>query len=145
MVCDMTTAPDTPTERVADYERLFTSALIGRERTDRSIRFRFRLEDGVEARVRDLADREKACCPFFTFTVTTHDDEIRWDASVVDDAIARQILEEFYLLPETVADGAQALHARMVDKGLDIVIDDGGTDRSVTADESGLSMPGPRS
>jgi hypothetical protein len=121
IVCDMTKAPDTAVERVADYERLFSSALIGRERTDRSIRFRFRSDEGVEGLVRDLAEREKACCAFITSTVTSHGDEIRWDASVVDDAIARQILTEFYLLPETVGDGPQALHARMADKGLGVI------------------------
>jgi len=109
-------------------ERLFSGALIARERTDRTIRFRFRSGKGVEEWVRDLAVREKACCAFFTFTVTTHGDEIWWDASVIDDVIARQILHEFYLLPETVTEGAQALHGRIADKCLDIMINDRGTD-----------------
>jgi hypothetical protein len=100
IVCDMTDAPDTPAERIAEYERLFSGALIGRERTEDRIRFRFRFEEGLEEWVRDLAAREEACCAFFTFTVTRMGDELWWDASVLDDDIARQILDEFYRLPD---------------------------------------------
>jgi hypothetical protein len=96
IVCDMTDAPDTATERIAEYQRIFTRALIGRERTDNGIRFRFGAEPGLEAWIADLAAREKACCGFFDFAVTRHGNEIWWDASVVDDDLARSILEEFY-------------------------------------------------
>jgi hypothetical protein len=126
IVCDMTDAPDTPIERIAEYERIFSAALIGRERTDGGIRFRFRCEDGLAEWIRDLAAREQACCAFFAFTVTQHGEEIWWDASVVDDDIARRILDEFYRLAETVTEGAQALHARFADQGLHVVIGDGG-------------------
>ena len=61
----MTDAPDTAIERLAEYEGLYTEALIGRERTDDGIRFRFRARPGLEEWVRDLAAREKACCAFF--------------------------------------------------------------------------------
>jgi hypothetical protein len=137
----MTTAPDTALERVAEYERLFSGSLIGRERTDGAIRFRFRWEEGVEEWIRDLAIRENACCAFFTFNVTKHGEEIWWDASVIGDVIARQILDEFYLLPETMTEGAHALHSRMVNKGLEIVINDRGAARLVADDELGLSTP----
>ena len=55
--------------------------------------------------MRDLAAREKACCAFFDFDITRHDDAVLWDARVVDDDLARQVLEELYLLPgaETTA------------------------------------------
>ena len=112
--------------------------MIGRERIDGGIRFRFRSEEGVEAWVRDLAAREKACCAFFTFTVRQDGDQLRWDAAVVDDDIARRILDEFYRLPETVTEGAQALHDRFADQGLRVVIDDGETRRPVTTEELGL-------
>ncbi|MFF6983585.1 hypothetical protein ACFZAV_39330 [Streptomyces sp. NPDC008343] len=39
-------------------------------------------EPGVEARVRDLVERESACCSFFTFTTTPGQDLIRLDISV---------------------------------------------------------------
>jgi hypothetical protein len=103
VVCDMSGAPDTLAERAAEYRRLFTHALTGRERSGAGIRFRFRADPGVADWVRDLAAREKACCAFFNFTVTADDDEVRWDASVIDDVTARQVLAEFYRLPEVLA------------------------------------------
>src|SRR5215831_689113 len=99
IVCDMTSATDTGPERMLEYGRLFAQALIGRERTPAGIRFRLRADDGVESWVRDLAAREKACCPFFDFTVENDGREVHWDATVVDDDIARAILDEFYHLP----------------------------------------------
>src|SRR5215217_5034839 len=62
IACDMTDAPDTPEERIAEYDRLFSRTFVGRERTPAGIRFRLRADDGVEAWVRDLAAREQACC-----------------------------------------------------------------------------------
>lgn len=109
IVCDMTDAPDTAAERLAEYERLFTTALTGRERIDDGIRFRFRADPGLEEWVRDLAAREKACCAFFTFGVARHDGEVWWDASVVDDDMARQVLDDLFRLPDTVADGGVIL------------------------------------
>ncbi len=127
IVCDMTSAPDTGPERMAEYGRLFARALAGRERTADGIRFRFRAEDGIEAWVRDLAAREKACCPFFDFEVRTAGEEVLWDATVVDDDIARAILDEFYALPDTVADGVEGLENRLTERGLRIVADPAGT------------------
>jgi hypothetical protein len=99
----MTNAPDTPAERIAEYGRLFRVALVGRERTGDGIRFRFRDRDGVEGWIRDLARREQACCAFFSFAVSARGGEVWWDATVVDDDVARQILEEFFRLPDTAS------------------------------------------
>lgn len=104
VACDMSAASDTPAERAAEYRRLFSQALTGRERSEASIRFRFRADPGVADWVRDLAAREEACCAFFRFTVTAHDGEIWWDASVIDDDSARQMLAGFYELPDILAD-----------------------------------------
>jgi hypothetical protein len=123
IVCDMTNAADTPAERVAEYQRLFTGALLGRDHTEEGIRFRFRRGAGLEDWVRDLADREKACCPFFSFSVTVHDDEVWWDATAVDDEIAQQILDEFFRLPDTVAGGAAVVGERFAARGLDVTWD----------------------
>jgi hypothetical protein len=101
IVCDMTGAADTPAERLEAYAALFADALVGRERTAGGIRFRFADRPGVQARVLDLAAKEKACCPFFTFAVGVQGDEVWWDASVVDDAAARAVLDGFFALPET--------------------------------------------
>jgi hypothetical protein len=103
VACDMSGAADTLAERAAEYRRLFTQALTGRERSNGGIRFRFRADPGVAEWVRDLADREKACCAFFNFTVTADYEEVRWDASVIDDIAARRVLAEFYRLPELLA------------------------------------------
>jgi hypothetical protein len=132
VVCDMTSAPDTGPERVMEYQRLFAQALVGRERTAEGIRFRFRAADGVEAWVRDLADREKACCPFYDYRVTTDGDEVHWDATVIDDDIARAILDEFYNLPDTVADGIEGFENRLGERGLQIITNSAGTIRQVS-------------
>jgi hypothetical protein len=100
IACDMSGAADTLDERLAEYRRLFSAALIARERNGTGIRFRFRLEGGVEAWVRDLAAREVACCPFFTFVVAPHADELWWDASVPDDDAAVAMLDLLYRLAD---------------------------------------------
>jgi hypothetical protein len=123
VVCDMSTAPDTGEERMAEYERLFAAHLLGRERTAEGIRYRFRAGDGVQAWVQDLAEREHACCPFFTSHITRVGDEIHWDSSVVDDDMARAVHEEFYNLPETFAaqEGVAALEQRLSSKGFQVI------------------------
>lgn len=139
IMCDMTDASDTAVERMAEYQRLFTESLVGRERIDGVVRFRFLAQPGVEDRVRDLAARENACCAFFRFSVTVHGNEVWWDSTVVDDDMARRILGEFYRLPDTVADGAAGLRDRFADQGLPVMVDDAGTLRLATDVELGLT------
>jgi hypothetical protein len=131
IVCDMTSAPDTGEERMREYQRLFGRALVGRERTAGGIRFRLRADDGIEAWVRDLAAREQACCSFFDFSVTTEGGEVHWDAGVVDDDIAREILDEFYALPDHLDAGLEAFEERFTARGLEIVSNASGTVREV--------------
>jgi hypothetical protein len=144
IVCDMTTASDTPAERLAEYRRLFSTVLIGRERTAGGIRFRFRAEDGVEAWVSDLAAREKACCSFFSFTVSTTtgdggQPEIWWDGSVVDDEMARELLDRFYQLAGIVSDPGAAIPPDLLAvDGFEVVVDGGGVGRRVALTELGL-------
>lgn len=127
IACDMTDAPDTGEERMAEYGRLFAQALVGRERTTGGIRFRLRAGDGVEAWLRDLSAREKACCPFFDFDVAAVGDEVRWDVTVVDDDVARAVLDELYHLPETVADGMKGLEDRLTGRGFQMSTNPAGT------------------
>jgi hypothetical protein len=141
IVCDMTDAPDTADERLAEYHELFGTVLIGREHTDGGIRFTFRADPGVADHVRDLAAREKACCAFFDFVVDERDDVVTMDASVVDDPVARQILEEYYRLPDTLPGGTAALFARFAEQGLDIVIEDDGVMRPATHADLGREAP----
>jgi len=128
IACDLTDAPDTGPERLAEYRQLFAVALLGRERTRDGVRFRFRADPGIEPWVRDLAAREKACCAFFAFAVTRVDGEVVWDAAVSDSEAAREILEEFYALPDTDGD-LDAFHDRLADRGLRFSADPTGTIR----------------
>ena len=98
VACDMTNARDTPDERLAEYRRLFARALVARERTAIGIRFRFRAEPGIEDWVRDLAAREKECCPFFGFDIAVDGEEVMWEAAVPETDEARAVLEDFYAL-----------------------------------------------
>jgi hypothetical protein len=131
IVCDMTGAPDTAEERMAEYGRLFAQALTGRARTAAGIRFRFRAGDGVEAWVRDLAAREKACCPFLDFTVTTADGQVCWDvgvdATAVDHDMVRTILDEFYNMPDTAGAGVAGMEERLNEQGLAVTRNASGT------------------
>jgi hypothetical protein len=121
IVCDMTSAPDTAEERVAEYRRLFAEALIGRDKTAQGIRFRFRAAPGIEAWMQDLAAREQACCSFYGFTVTTADDQVLWDATVVDDDLARALLAEFYALPDTIGQDTETVLDRFTGLGLRVI------------------------
>lgn len=137
----MTGAPDTPAERLDEYRRLFAERLIARERTEHGIRFRFRDTEGTEEWVRDLAARENACCGFFDFEVSVRDGEVRWDASVVEDDVARSVLEEFYLLAGGEGPDVPSVHARFANAGLLVQIDDGdGGLRPVAPAELGLEQ-----
>src|SRR4051794_39038958 len=66
VACDMSTAPDTPEERLAVYHALYAHALISRERSEGRVVLRFR---GERATVEALARREAACCPFLDYRV----------------------------------------------------------------------------
>jgi hypothetical protein len=125
IICDVSGAPDTAPERLREYQRLFSQTLISRERTADGIRFRFRAQPGLEAWVRDLAAREKACCAFFAFRIMALGEEVRWDAAVIDDDIARAILEEFYALPDTIAGGFEGVYERLSRAGLQFNADPG--------------------
>jgi hypothetical protein len=108
VACTLTGTPGALAERMAEYQRLFQEYLTGRSRTGPGIRFRFRPDPGVEDWVRDLARREKACCGFFDFTVSTDGQEICWDATVLDDEAAWKALDGFYRLPDTLGAWDQA-------------------------------------
>ena len=139
IVCDMTNAPDTSDERVADYQRLFHSpAYLGRRRTPDGVRFCFRSEPGLAAEILDLAQREKACCAFFDFAVDDGGDTITWDSSVIDDPLAHQILDEYYQLPDTATGGAADVFDRFTHQGLTIAIEDDDARRPATERELAL-------
>lgn len=134
IACDLTDAPDTAEERMAEYDRLFTQALAGRERTAEGVRLRFSADDGVEAWVRDLAAREKACCPFYDFAVSATGGEVWWDVSLVDgvaddENTARTLLDTYFYAPDYAADGVEGMARWLAGAGF-----------TVTATESGMVM-----
>ncbi len=98
VACSLASQPELLADRIDEFRRLFAEALISRERTADGIRFRLRSEPAIETWVRDLAQREHACCPFFQFDIAVGDAEIYWYATVIDDDSARQVLDELYQL-----------------------------------------------
>lgn len=134
IACDLTDAPDTAEHRMAEYDRLFTQALAGRERTDEGVRLRFRPDDGVEAWVRDLSAREKACCPFYNFAVNATGGEVWWDISLVDgvaddERTAGTLLDTYFYAPDYAADGVEGMTRWLAGEGF-----------AVTPTESGMVM-----
>jgi hypothetical protein len=135
IACDLTDAPDTAEERMAEYARLFARALVGRERTDEGVRLRFRADEGVEAWVRDLAVREKACCPFYNFEVSGVGGQVWWDIGLVagiadgDEHTARTLLDTYYHAPDYAADGVAGVTRWLAREGI-----------TVTPNESGMVM-----
>lgn len=117
---------------MAEYGRLFGHALTGRERTHDAAILRFTARAGVEAWVRDLAEREAACCPFFNYTVTEHDGQVSYKIGGDADPIVQSILDEFYQLPEHIGDGLTGLLQRLHDNGLDVQTNDDGSVMSTT-------------
>jgi hypothetical protein len=101
IACDMTTAQDTPDERIAAYRVLFEEALLRRERKADAVVFTFRAP--ARATVEDLARREAACCPFLDYRVETVGDEVVWTLSNAISGPERQggdlTLDAFHALP----------------------------------------------
>lgn len=99
IVCDMTDAPDTWPERLAEYARLFEAAYIGRDHDQAGAHWLLRADTGIEEWARDLADRENACCAFMTNTVTREGDLVIWHMTTTDDQVAKAVLDVFHDLP----------------------------------------------
>jgi hypothetical protein len=125
IACDMSTARDTPDERLAEYAALFERALVRRERPQHAVVFAFEATPGVRERVEDLARREAECCPFLDYRVRTGDGEVVY--TVTDTGVGRSgaevTLEAFYALPDH-SDCAGLLE-RLADGGVHVI--QGGT------------------
>jgi hypothetical protein len=70
--------------RVAEFDALFATSAVGAVRTAPTrLRVHLKGPEDLFDRVRDLADRESACCSFFTFAVTaTGDGTVTLDVEV---------------------------------------------------------------
>jgi hypothetical protein len=71
--------------RLAEIDALFATAARSVDRLDpRHLRLSLAGGEELTATVRDLTDRESACCSFFGFTVTPAGDAVTLDVTVPD-------------------------------------------------------------
>jgi hypothetical protein len=74
--------------RVAEFDRLFATALLAADRTAPT-RMRWWLDPSAEATARELAERETSCCSFFDFSFGSVDaDRLAVDVSVPNAHVA---------------------------------------------------------
>jgi len=122
IACDMSTARDTPAERLAEYAELFDRALLRRDRTADALVFTFRADTGVAEQVDDLARREQACCPFMDYRVEVAGGEVVY--TVTNPLTGEQrasvdvALDAMHDLPEHAASGFEGLLDRLEERGL---------------------------
>lgn len=121
VACDLTGAPDTPQQRLAEYGRLFAHALIGRERSADGVELHFAPKPRVAEWVADLARREAACCPFISNEVRFYTDRIVWRATSQAGKAAQSVLDELHAAPELLAaHGVDGVLARYAQAGFSI-------------------------
>ncbi len=125
IACDMSGAPDTLAERLAEYRRLFEHALIDRESTETATTFRFATRPGVREWVCDLARREAACCSFLAYEIDQEGEEIVWTTTGGLGASEMAILDEFLDGPGSVPGGSDAIAQRLEDQGLHVIVPNG--------------------
>jgi len=121
----MSTAVDTPDQRLDAYAQLFADALIRRERGERTVVFAFRADAPTRATVEDLVRREAACCPFVDYRVETLGEEIVWTTtnptSGEDGAGAEVMLDAFHELPDQAAISMEGFFERLAARGVEVV------------------------
>jgi hypothetical protein len=132
IACDMSSAPDTLAQRLAEYRRLFDHALTGRESTATATTFRFAARPGVREWVLDLAKREAACCPFLSFEIDQEGEEIVWTTGGGLGASEMDILNEFLDGPESVTGSSDAIAQRLEDHGLHVIVPNGDPGAALT-------------
>jgi hypothetical protein len=125
IACDMSSARDTPDERLAEYGRLFERALVRRDRHEQSVVFAFRATPGTREQVEDLARREAACCPFLDYRVQAIGDEVLYTitnpVTGMDRADAEVTLDAFYALPDHAGSDYAGLLDRLADGGVRVI------------------------
>lgn len=81
--------------RLAEFDELFETSVHQAEFSGDTVTLRLSGEEGLGARVRDLAERESSCCTFFTFEVSGTDDHLTLDIAVPPEH--RGLLDELAL------------------------------------------------
>jgi hypothetical protein len=127
----MTTAPDTPDERLREYGRLFERALLHRQRRADAVVFSFRADPHTRQAVDDLARREAACCPFLDYRVETVGAAVIWTTTnpITGDqrASVDVILDAFHDLPDHAGSDFAGYLARLADRDVHVI--EAGADR----------------
>jgi hypothetical protein len=86
-----------------EFRDVFGRGYLSSERFQGGGRFRFRALPGLAAELGSLAERERACCPFFRFEISERAGEIWWETRV--DPEAEPVLEAFLELPALLGRG----------------------------------------
>jgi hypothetical protein len=73
-------------QRAQEFGSLFATALISSKREPTRLDLVLNRKLAEEARVRDLVDRERECCPYFTFEVASGAEDIRLQIEVPEGA-----------------------------------------------------------
>jgi hypothetical protein len=92
--------------RLAEFDGLFASSARTVARDGHGVRIRLVGDRGLRERVRDLAERETACCSFFTFGIEGSDEDLTLAVSVPPQR--RDILDALAKRAEDLADGHSA-------------------------------------
>jgi hypothetical protein len=119
----MSTARDTPEQRLAEYRELFERALLARERRDDAVVLTFSAD--ARDQVEDLARREHACCPFVDYRVDAVGDEVVWTTTNTmqgdhRDAVA-VMLDAFHDLPDHAGSDLDGYLDRLAERGVEVV------------------------
>ncbi len=67
--------------RLTEFDDLFATALREQQRLSPTV-LRWCIDPAAEAAARDLTEREKSCCSFFSFAFTGEGDAVRLDVQV---------------------------------------------------------------
>jgi hypothetical protein len=125
VACDMTTAVDTPDQRLDAYAALFADALVRRERGDGSVVLAFRSGADARATVEDLVHREAACCPFVDYRVEHVGDEIVWtttNPATGDDRESVEVmLDALHELPDQAGETLDGFFERLAARGVEVI------------------------
>ena len=68
--------------RLAEFDALFTEAVRSVQSDGGRVSMRLTGDNELQGRVRDLAERESACCSFFTFVVDGTESDLTLEITV---------------------------------------------------------------
>jgi len=87
--------------RLAEFDTLFATSARRVIRDEHGVRIHLEGDSSLRDRVRDLAERETACCSFFTFVIEGSSSAVVMDVSVPENR--REILDALASRAEEVS------------------------------------------